>query len=382
MYRFYLNIPKYEYESFVENSKYCNLLQSYDWARIKSNWQHMHVGVYQENTLVGSSLILIKQLPLSFTMFYIPKGPILDYTDTKLFDFFFSNLKQLAQNKRCIFIKFDPDICIREFNQQDTDIPYKSETYEIIKHLKNLGCIHYGFTTYIKETIQPRFHMGLKKCDLDSHLPKSTLKSIRKALKKHVEVKEVNKSGLEEFSQIMKMTELRKGVHLRDKDYFEKLLNVYPGAHLFLAYVNPNKRKEELLKAKPNKQIEEELQAIERVCEKYPGKTAIAGGIMIGYGNYCEMLYAGSNEDFANFRPQYLLYYTQFQYAFNHGYDYVTMGGVDGNLLDGLSKFKLNFSPVIVEYIGEFDLPIYKFLYFLSMKLLKGVKKYGAKIRK
>ena len=180
----------------------------------------------------------------------------------------------------------------------------------------------------------------------------------------------------------MKMTEVRKGVHLRDRHYFEKLLQTYPTAHLFLAYVDPNVRKKELLNAKPNKQVNEELQAIEKVCEKYPGKTAIAGGIMIGYGNYCEMLYAGSNEDFANFRPQYLLYYTQFQYAFNHGYSYVTMGGVDGDLQDGLSKFKLNFSPVVVEYIGEFDWPIYKFLYFLAMKLLKGVKKYGVKVRK
>ena len=61
MYRFLLDIPKYEYDSFVENSEYCNLLQSYDWAKIKSNWQHIHVGVYQEDTLVGVSLILIKQ---------------------------------------------------------------------------------------------------------------------------------------------------------------------------------------------------------------------------------------------------------------------------------------------------------------------------------
>ena len=352
MYRFLLDIPKYEYDLFVENSEYCNLLQSYDWAKIKSNWQHIHVGVYQEDTLVGVSLILIKQLPLSFTMFYIPKGPIFDYTDTNLLNFFFSNLKKLAKNRHCIFIKLDPGICIRELSPQNLDVPYKKQTQEIIMHLKALGCIHKGFTTYIK------------------------------AQKKHVEVQEVNQAGLDDFSRIMKMTEVRKGVHLRDRNYFEKLLQTYPTAHLFLAYVDPSVRKKELLNAKPNKQVNEELQAIEKVCEKYPGKTAIAGGIMIGYGNYCEMLYAGSNDDFSNFRPQYLLYYTQFQYAFNDGYSYVTMGGVDGDLQDGLSKFKLNFNPIVVEYIGEFDWPIYKFLYFLVMKLLEGVKKYGVKVRK
>ena len=96
---------------------------------------------------------------------------------------------------------------------------------------------------------------------------------------------------------------------------------------------------------------------------------------MIGYGQECEMLYAGSNEDFMNFRPQYLLYLTQFQYAFTHGYTFVTMGGVDGDFKDGLSEFKANFNPIVREYIGEFDIPIYKIFYFLIKKLLPILKK-------
>ena len=39
---------------------------------------------------------------------------------------------------------------------------------------------------------------------------------------------------------------------------------------------------------------------------------------MIGYGKEYEMLYAGSNDDFMNFRPQYLLYARQFQDAFDN----------------------------------------------------------------
>lgn|SRR5699024_9936759 len=96
---------------------------------------------------------------------------------------------------------------------------------------------------------------------------------------------------------------------------------------------------------------------------------------MIGYGKECEMLYAGSNDDFMNFRPQYLLYLTQFEYAFSHGYEFVTMGGIDGDFKDGLSQFKSNFNPVIREYIGEFDLPIHKIMYAAANKLLPSIKK-------
>lgn len=205
-------------------------------------------------------------------------------------------------------------------------------------------------------------------------------------------VEEVGIKGLPEFAQIMHMTEERKKVHLRAEDYFRLLLQTYPTAHLYLAYVDPLKRKKELLQKKkeleaiiaqkPNKKAEhellqnqEELTSIQKVCEKYPHKTAIAGGMMIGYGKEYEMLYAGSNDDFMNFRPQYLLYARQFQDAFDNRAEFVTMGGVDGDFQDGLSEFKSNFAPYIREYIGEFDLPVHRVLYALSMKAMPMAEK-------
>ncbi len=96
-----------------------------------------------------------------------------------------------------------------------------------------------------------------------------------------------------------------------------------------------------------------------------------AGGLMVGFGKTMEMLYAGMNEDFCTFRPQYLIYCTQFAYAFAHGYQYVSMGGVEGTLKDGLSVYKANFNPTVKELIGEFDLPVHPMLYRMSMWLLK-----------
>lgn len=95
-YRFRTDIPKEEYEQFVQSHQLCNLLQSYDWAKVKNNWDHVYAGVYDKNKLAATGLILIKPLPFSFTMFYLPKGPILDYTNKELFNFFFENLKKLA----------------------------------------------------------------------------------------------------------------------------------------------------------------------------------------------------------------------------------------------------------------------------------------------
>lgn len=72
-YLFFKDINREEFDEFVEKHEYCNLLQSYNWAKVKNNWDHLYTGVYKNNELVASGLVLIKRLPLSFCMYYYPE---------------------------------------------------------------------------------------------------------------------------------------------------------------------------------------------------------------------------------------------------------------------------------------------------------------------
>lgn len=89
----------------------------------------------------------------------------------------------------------------------------------------------------------------------------------------------------------------------------------------------------------------------------------IAGVLSVKYGKSAEMLYAGMDERFRRFMPQYKTYLENFQWAFDKGCTEFSMGGVEGSLDDGLTHFKDNFAPLIHEYIGEFDLPVSRLLY-------------------
>lgn len=102
---------------------------------------------------------------------------------------------------------------------------------------------------------------------------------------------------------------------------------------------------------------------------------AIAGILSIKYGNTCDMLYAGMDKRFKKFMPQYKEYVENFKWAFDKGCIWSSMGGVEGTLDDGLTKFKDNFNPTINELIGEFDLPVNKMLYNLSQIAYKLLKK-------
>lgn len=97
MYTFKIGIPAEVHDTFVKNHPLCNLLQSSSWAKVKDNWGSEIVGVYEKDTLVASSLVLIKPLPAGFTMLYTPRGPVMDYTNERLVSYFMAELKNLAR---------------------------------------------------------------------------------------------------------------------------------------------------------------------------------------------------------------------------------------------------------------------------------------------
>lgn len=97
MYHVTVGISEKEYDAFAIASSQTNLLHSSKWAQVKSNWQNERLGFYKDDQLVAVASILIKSLPLGFTMLYIPRGPIMDYSNKELVNFV---LKTLTLDER------------------------------------------------------------------------------------------------------------------------------------------------------------------------------------------------------------------------------------------------------------------------------------------
>lgn len=405
MYTFTTQINQQEHNAFVTGNKYCNLLQSAQWAKIKDNWKSLLAGVRnEEGALVASSLVLIKPLPLGFTMLYIPRGPILDYENKELIKFYFDNLKKVAKKHHCLFIKLDPGIHVNDYKIQDQNDHKYPETAQYLKNLEEAGLRHQGFVMNIAESIQPRFQANVYKDDnLEENLPRHTKRLMKDATKRNVQVKITGKEGVDAFSKVVALTEERKNVALRNQEYFELLMDTYgEDAKIFLAEVdiptslqemkekqaanekeiaecpeNAKKKLRRLMDIKTS--LEKDIKEFEGFAKEYPTKTVIAGILSIKYGDTMEMLYAGMNDKFKKFMPQYYLYVQNFKWAFEHGCNFSNMGGVEGDLQDGLTKFKSNFDPYINEFIGEFDYPVNKLLYRASEMAYKIRKKKNKK---
>lgn len=394
MYRYQIGISSLEHDRFIEQHELVNILQSSAWEKVKSDWNHERLGVYEGKKLLAVASILIKSLPLGYKMFYIPRGPILDYGDTELLSFVVQSIKSYARSKRAVFVTFDPSICLSQslINQEKTEFP---GNLAIIDSLQQMGVRWSGKTEDMGDTIQPRIQAKIYKENFEKDkLSKSTKQAIRTARNKGVEIQFGGTELLESFSFLMKKTEKRKEIHLRNEAYYKKLLdNFKDKAYITLATLDVSKRSQELeeqlaknrtledtftestriskveAQKKEKERLLEELTFLQEYMDAGQARVPLAATLTLEFGQTSVNLYAGMNEDFRRYKAPILTWYETARYSFERGILWQNLGGVENALDGGLYRFKANFNPTIEEYLGEFTMPTHPLYPLLRLAL-------------
>lgn len=394
MYRYQIGIPALEYDQFVKDHELANVLQSSAWEKVKSDWNHERLGVYEEGKLLAVASILIKSLPLGYKMFYIPRGPILDYRDAELLKFVLQSIKSYARSKRAVFVTFDPSICLSQHlvNQDKTKYP---ENLALVETLGQLGVKWSGQTAEMDDTIQPRIQAKIYKENFEEDkLSKSTRQAIRTARNKGVEIQFGGTELLESFSFLMKKTEKRKEIHLRNEAYYKKLLdNFKDKAYITLATLDVSKRSQELeeqlaknraleetftestrtskveAQKKEKERLLEELTFLQEYIDAGQARVPLAATLTLEFGQTSVNLYAGMDDDFKRYNAPILTWYETARYAFERGMVWQNLGGVENSLNGGLYHFKEKFNPTIEEYLGEFTMPTHPLYPLLRLAL-------------
>ena len=379
--KFLTDINNEKYTEFIKSHKHGNMMQAIEWSSIKNTWGAVRVAVSDdEDNIIAAAQVLTRK-----GLWYVPRGPILDYNNKELLGFFLTNLKKFAKTKQAKLVKLDIPIAVKDeklANFKDVDVDRSND--ELIKTFKSYGYNHKGFSLDMSSTIQPRFNTVTK---LEKPVPdlfsKDTRRRIRDADKKFVEVRRCGKENLDDFLFALACTEKRKNISLRGREYFENLLDTFgDNALLYISYINVEKalkechnRKENLEKEieelgekspKKKRTLEEQVAGTDKLIALFNGleiedkskDQVISAAITIAYGNHAEIIYAGMNEDFAKLPAQYKVFSDTMKKAQEMGISEVSMGGIEGSLNDSLLGFKSKFSPNIVEYYGEFDLVI------------------------
>ena len=314
----------------------------------------------------------------------------MDYSDKKLLTFVLASLKKFAKEKKALFVKFDPSLFLSE-SKMGGELQDKAETVELIQELQQAGAVWVGRTESLDETIQPRLQANIHKEDFSEELlSKSTRQAIRTARNKGIQIQFGGAELLDDFSALMKKTENRKNIHLRGKDYYQKLLDTYPDhSYITLSSIDLKARLEDLQaqltktlkeaekfteKTKPGKiennqqeqkRLQEEIDFLQDKISQGATVVPLSGTLVLEYGKTSENIYAGMDEAYRRYQPAIITWYETAKHAFERGADWQNMGGIENDLKGGLYSFKSKFNPTIEEFAGEFNLPTNP-LYHLS----------------
>lgn len=409
MYEFKTNVSVDEYNKFVDNFSMAPITQDYRWSKIKDNWNSNICALYKNNKIVGASLLLIKEFPLKLKMIYSPRGFLIDYTNIEDLKEFTKGIKEYAKKIRAFVVKIDPPIAIKESYYDtliDKDKQIAIKNYSInstlkINNLAECGYIHQGFKKEINSYIQPRYNAVISLINDKNEVlsVEELLNSFKRNAKRYFgdfqEKRGISfvcvhdNSYLDEFYSIIKSTEDRQKISLRDKEYFKRIMNTYKeDAYMYIAKIDVNKFIEflnnEISKEKDLelvKKYKEQLVDANNVKEKYGDIVSIAATLAIIPPNKeglrkVEYLYAGTFEDvFPYLNSNVAVHIYSFIDFLNMGYHYADLEGIDGSLNDHLSKTKEKYNPIIFEYIGEFDLSTNNFWYFIFSKFSVQLKR-------
>ncbi len=388
-YSFDLYANPQKVDQFVDNHPNGSLLQQSSWSQIKDNWGHRIVAVTENDQIVASALVLIKKMPLGYKLYYLPRGPILDFSNHELVKFFFTELGKVAKKDKAICIKFDP--LVLHDVRQPSELAGYDTLDDTTKFLKSIGMKHHGYNLKMSEASQPRTLAVVHYDDITQMKPKLNY-YLKHALNLGLEVTRVGREGVKTFAQLEAKTGQRKNISLRSEEYFRKIMEVYDDQALItLASLNIpkaiNTAQQNLDKIR--KQLERptlsegqkkdlidktstyqnDIKELTSKQKTFGDQPLVSGCLIIRSDNLSELLYAGMDENFMAIRSNNS-FMDALNWAQEQGCKLCDLGGVEGKIDDGLAISKSLYQPRFESYIGEFDYPLMPLRYKLFTKAL------------
>jgi lipid II:glycine glycyltransferase (peptidoglycan interpeptide bridge formation enzyme) len=311
------------------------LMQSYEWGQFKQalGWDVVRLAVEQDGQLVAGAQMLIRALPLTLSSIaYVPRGPLLDWTDEAVVQTLLSGLHATARNHRTIALKIEPaDHHSPEMEQRLASYGFRSSS--IKNQPQSTMLIDLRPDT---EAILAGFH-------------RTTRYNIRYSARKGVRVRRGNESDLNTLYQLLSCTAERAGFSIRSRDYY----------HREWAALAPSN-------------------VIQLFLAEYDGQI-LAARMPAAFGGKGATLHSGSFNLHRELKPNDLLMWESIKWAKARGCTIYDVWGIPDevgahlnlghpmpeNQTDGLwgvYRFKRGFGGDIVYYIGAYDFTYSPFL--------------------
>lgn len=416
----FVELKENEFNKFSKNYKNKCYLQSsaVGELRKRNGWNVNYLGIKNNNKIIAATMLLSKKRKLK-KEFYAMRGPLVDFNDTNVLEFFINNLKKYVKDNNGYILRIDPYVeCLSR--DKDANITNEFDNSSIKNNLKKLGFKEVNAKD-LTDTVQAKFMYVIDNCNDINQIMKDmdtkTRQMIRKNEKNGIIIRKGSIEDIPLFVDIMNHTSERRHFNDRGKKFYHDMYEclskenmislMFAELDIDIAKQNIEKEKKEIDKARADREEKrkngncnekkalakekEENEILNRLnkkekelneMQKMHGKKITLGGILyILYENEVASLFGGSYDTFKEYQCFYSIHYEMIKYTCENNYTRYNFYAIN-NTLDskdsqyGIYQFKKSFGGHVVEYLGEFILPIDKFLYTIN-----SIKKYINKKR-
>ncbi|HZK36124.1 MAG TPA: peptidoglycan bridge formation glycyltransferase FemA/FemB family protein [Aeromicrobium sp.] len=361
-------ITSAEHSEFIHARPSVSFLQTPAWAAVKSEWRGESIGWFRDGSLVGAGLVLYRKMPkLKRYLAYLPEGPAIDWYSDHLEAWLEPMRAHLSKNG-AFGIRMGPPVAGRRWHASTIKAAIADEALitlgdvpadvsepavdSIRARLASLGwseiATEGGFSAG-----QPKYNFwvplaGRTEEQLLADMNQLWRRNIKKAIKEGVEVSRGGRDDLRMFHDVYAETAVRDRFTPRPLAYFEKMYDA-------LCAEDPDRMKIYLA--------------------RHDGDL-VAASTMVQVGNHAWYSYGASTTAKREVRGSNAIQWQMMRDALASGATVYDMRGITDTLDPsdshvGLIQFKVGTGGEAVEYLGEWDLPISKPLYFAFSQYMK-----------
>jgi peptidoglycan pentaglycine glycine transferase (the first glycine) len=215
------------WNDIVASLPLAHLLQTWEWSqvKIKYGWEGLpFIWELKKEKPVAAAMLLKRSIPVAgfakkMCVFYIPKGPLMDWSDVELRTRVLDDLSIFAKRQGAIFIKIDPDVVL------GTGIPASDQSVEF----ENGQAVRSGLETsgwrFSQDQIQFRntvlVDLTPSEDEMLGRMKQKTRYNIRLAQKKGVTVRTAAVGDLPLMYRMYAETSVRDGFLIREQGYYQ-----------------------------------------------------------------------------------------------------------------------------------------------------------------
>ncbi|MBN1579362.1 MAG: peptidoglycan bridge formation glycyltransferase FemA/FemB family protein [Anaerolineae bacterium] len=329
----------HEWDQFVIGHPGGHVLQTSTWGVHQSEfgWRTERVVVRVRDVIVAGAQVLFRHLRWGLTRAYIPKGPLVDYTDQAVCRALFTAIHQVCRARRAILLKIEPD-------SMDSDLASTLSRYALYPS---------PYTVQPPRTIL--IDISGSQDDVLKRMKSKTRYNIRLAERKGIQVRQGHRQDIAAFTRLLAVTGHRDGFDVHCPRYYERAFDLFVPAH--------------------------------RACllvATFQGQP-VAAVMPFAFGDRAWYMYGASGNEHRAKMPNYALQWSAICWAQEQGctsYDLWGIPDEDEEMLEaqfeerreglwGVYRFKRGFGGQVTRYAGAFDRiynkPLYR-LYRLALK--------------